>query len=238
MGTQEAAMAAASRLPFLAILCAGVTNLAAAEPALSLNSVRRTMAGRVPSPSDATLPRASAPTPVLPALPEGVAELKFEDFFRLPVGPKGLELTEKVRALDGRRVRILGWQVVESVSVCNSDPNAANPKRKFAARFEACVPGRLLLCSTPQVVDFNHYGHCEDLPPQVLYVTVPEYYGQPVPHTPGMLLLTGTLEMGNRTEPDGRISSIRLTLDPRAATSSTSMPANSDGLILSQAPTQ
>jgi hypothetical protein len=32
--------------------------------------------------------------------------------------------------------------------------------------------------------------------------------------TPGLLLLTGTLSIGNRTEADGRISTVRLQLDP------------------------
>jgi hypothetical protein len=37
---------------------------------------------------------------------------------------------------------------------------------------------------------------------------------QPVPYTPGLMLLTGTLSVGNRPEPDGRISLVRLELDP------------------------
>lgn len=157
-----------------------------------------------------------APAPVLPPLPEGVAELKFQDFFQVPVGPRGLELTDKIKSLDGKRVRILGFQVVEAVSVCNADPRASLPAARAKAMIEASVPGRMLLTATQQVMDFNHYGLCDDLPPQVLFVTVPEYFGQPVPHTPGPMLLTGTLSVGNKQEPDGRISVVRLTLDPRA----------------------
>src|SRR5436190_3112155 len=41
----------------------------------------------------------------------GFVELKFEDFFASPVGPRGLEFTEKVRSLDGKRVRIVGFMV-------------------------------------------------------------------------------------------------------------------------------
>ena len=45
---------------------------------------------------------------------------------------------------------------------------------------------------------------------------MPEKFGEPVPHTPGLLLLTGTLSVGNKPEPDGRISTVRLTLDQPA----------------------
>src|SRR6188768_3927175 len=36
----------------------------------------------------------------LPPLPEGVEELKFAEFFKMPVGPRGLELTERALALN------------------------------------------------------------------------------------------------------------------------------------------
>jgi len=35
-----------------------------------------------------------------------------------------------------------------------------------------------------------------------------------VPYVPGLMLLTGTLSVGNMAEPDGRISVARLALDP------------------------
>src|SRR5689334_5693118 len=40
----------------------------------------------------------------LPPLPAGVTELKFGEFFVRPVGPRGLELTDKLLGLDGQRV--------------------------------------------------------------------------------------------------------------------------------------
>ena len=44
----------------------------------------------------------------IPALPAGVSELKFSDFFVSPVGRRGLEVTDKLRQFDRKRVRILG----------------------------------------------------------------------------------------------------------------------------------
>jgi hypothetical protein len=49
--------------------------------------------------------------PVLPPLPAGATELNFSEFFVSPVGDRGLMLTEKLRGLDGKRVRILGYIV-------------------------------------------------------------------------------------------------------------------------------
>jgi hypothetical protein len=154
------------------------------------------------------------PAPVLPALPDGVAELKFGDFFKTPVGPRGLELTEKLTSLHGKRVRVLGYQVVEAVGKCNAEGVPYTPAQKAKAWFEASVPGRLLLCAVPYRVNFAHYGHAEDLPPQVLYVHVAEKAGEPMPQTPGLLLLTGILEVGPKTEADGRVSVVRMKLDP------------------------
>jgi hypothetical protein len=229
--TASGIMNAGSRILFFVLAGSIAATATANDVPTFLNSPRRkvsTAALQTPA------LHSSKKVPSLPPLPEGVEELKFADFFKVPVGPMGLELTERLKSLHGKKVRVLGFQVIESVTVCNSDPAAQNPVRKFASRFEAGVPGRLLLCATPQVVDFNHYGHAEDLPPQVLYVTVPEYYGQPTPHTPGMLLLTGTLDVGNKTEPDGRISVVRLILDPRPSPPSTPVASIPDAAAFSQ----
>lgn len=174
--------------------------------------------------------RATSKVPLLPPrppLPDGVADLSFEDFYKMPIGPRGMEFTDKIKALNGKRVRLAGFQVVEMVGVCNSEPNAGSPVRRARASLEASVPGRLLLGPTPESVNVNHYGLCEDLPPQIVAVTVSELFGQIVPQHPGPLLLTGVLDLGNRQEPDGRISAIRLALDPNPAikTSSTPLPA-------------
>lgn len=162
-------------------------------------------------------PRIRGKVPVLPPrppAPEGVIDISFEDFYKMPIGPRGMEFTDKIKALDGKRVRLAGFQVAEMVGVCNAEPDAGSPARKARAMFEASVPGRVMLTPMPDSVNFNHYGLCEDLPPQVAFVTVPELFGQAVPQHPGPLLVTGTLSLGNKSEPDGRVSSVRITLDP------------------------
>lgn len=128
----------------------------------------------------------------LPPLPAGVTEIKFGDFFVRPVGAKGLELTDELRGLDGRRVRILGYMVQQ----------------------EEPPPGRLLLSPVPAQIHEHDNGLADDLPASTVFVSVPTSPTAPVPHVPGLMLLTGTLNIGSRTEPDGRISLVRLALDP------------------------
>ena len=154
----------------------------------------------------------------LPALPEGVEELKFAEFFQLPVGPRGLECTDRLKAFNGKKVRILGFQVQEQVGNCTDcTTESARPGAKpRPAWINHIVPGRLLLSPSPATINMAHYGLADDLPPQTVYVNAPEFFGEPVPFTPGLLLLTGTLSVGNKTEADGRISIVRLELDAPA----------------------
>jgi hypothetical protein len=60
----------------------------------------------------------------------------------------------------------------------------------------------------------EEYGLAEDMPATIVHVTTQTNAIPITPHTPGLLLLTGTLGLGNREEADGRISTVRLALDP------------------------
>ena len=131
-------------------------------------------------------------TPVLPPLPAEVTELKFSEFFVSPIGDRGLVLTEKLRGLEGKRVRLLGYMV----------------------RQEEATPGKFLLTPLPVEVHEHDSQFADDLPPSTVHVFVPACRDQPVPYTRQLLLLTGALSVGNREEADGRISLVRLALDP------------------------
>ncbi|MBL9135030.1 MAG: hypothetical protein JNK85_04140 [Verrucomicrobiales bacterium] len=121
----------------------------------------------------------------------GVTEVEWSDFFKMPVGPRGLEFTEKLRDLDGKRVRLLGYMVRQG------QPS----------------PWKILLTPLPCSTHEREYGLAEDLPPQTVHVFVDRSSPPVVPFTPGPLLLTGVLSIGNRDEADGRVSSVRLQLD-------------------------
>ncbi len=131
-----------------------------------------------------------------PEAPAGVSDLDWKDLFR-PPGRYGLEYTERARSLDGKTVRLLGFMV----------------------RRDKPVPGTLLLTPYPMSLPEREYAQADELPPTTVLVTVPDRAGQAVPYTPGPLLLTGTLRLGNREEPDGRRFDVRLELDPQPHTS-------------------
>lgn len=129
----------------------------------------------------------------LPPLPEGVAELSFAHFFKTPVGERGLEFSDTLLQMNGRRVRILGYMVKQT-----------RPS-----------PGIAILAPFNFTTNEAEYSLADDIPPAVVFVEVPEYADIAVPHTRGPLLLTGTLEVGRREERDGRVSLVRLRLDPK-----------------------
>jgi hypothetical protein len=129
----------------------------------------------------------------LPALP-GVADLKFRDFFKLPVGPRGLEPTPLLRSLDGQQVRIVGYMVRQGRS---------NP-----------ATGLLVLVPLPVTLDDEDESLADDLPVTAVYVHLADAQRQQrLPHMAGLMALTGRLQLGAQAEPDGRRSMLRLLLD-------------------------
>ena len=133
-------------------------------------------------------------TVVLPPLQAGVTEIRFREFYDLPIGPRGLKPTQKLLALDGKRVRILG----------------------FMAKQEEPSARVLILCPVPVSMSEAADGPADDLPAAVVFVHLQTNQAVPVPYTPGPLLLTGTLDVGPMEEADGRVSAVRLLLDEPA----------------------
>jgi hypothetical protein len=128
--------------------------------------------------------------------PAGVSDLKFAEFFRLPVGPRGLEPSARLLALNGQPVRLVGYMARES----------------------APTAGRLILTPLPVTLGDEDEPLADDLPPSVAYV---HFSGQaaaaPLPHLGGLLRLQGRLSVGPRTEADGHVSMVRLLLDEPAS---------------------
>jgi hypothetical protein len=150
-----------------------------------------------------------AERPGLPPAPAGVEDLMFEDFFSTPVGPRGLEPTQRLLALDGKRVRVLGYVVAEE-----------NP-----------TPGLFLLTPVPTALADVSDGPADYLPPATLFVHLsPSDAGKVLSDQPGLLMVVGTLEVGNRDEAIGRVSFTRLRLDQPmpAARDATDVPPHSD----------
>ncbi len=129
----------------------------------------------------------------LPALAEMPAtDLPFSEFFRQPLGPRGLEPTARLMSLAGKRVRLTGYLV----------------------HAENAGPGMALLVPQPVLMGDGDEGLADDLPAS----TVTVLGDVPVNWPPFVSLrLSGTLEIAPRQEADGRISYIRLLLDKAAA---------------------
>ncbi len=143
--------------------------------------------------TDIAVPDSLAVRKQLPAPARGVTELRFRDIYRNPVGPLGLELSERVRALDGQRVRIVGFMVAEEAK-----------------------PGVFMFAPLPVRIGHDDEGLADDLPPSTVFVHLPTAADILVPHLPGLLQLSGTLSVGAKAESDsGRISTVRLLVDKR-----------------------
>lgn len=137
------------------------------------------------------------------AMPAGIAraadaaptDLRFADFFRRPVGPRGLEIGPALAAAHGRRVRLVGYMVAQ----------------------ESPRPGQLLLAPLPLRMSEHADGEADDLPPQTVTVWLhPSLRALVVPHREGPLTLVGRLEVGRQEADDGRVSWVRLHLDADA----------------------
>ena len=128
--------------------------------------------------------------PPQPATAQAVAELRFDELFE-PIGPVGLDYSARLRSLEGQRVRLHGYMVAR----------------------EAAPPGTFLLTAFPVQLHESEYGLADDLPPATVFVEAPAWRDRTVPHRSGTITVIGVLQLGNREEPDGRVSSIRLILD-------------------------
>lgn len=142
-------------------------------------------------------PEKSPPAPAqvkpaeLPAPPPGVTHVEWNRFVKTPVGAYGLQLTDEIKGLNGKKVRLLGYMVMR----------------------DQPAPGAFFLAPY-QVGIEEHEAGFADLPPQSVYVTVPYNAAKVVPHTPRPLLLIGTLSVGQRRVENGAVVSLfRLALD-------------------------
>ena len=132
----------------------------------------------------------------IPPPRQGTSDLKFNELFRMPIGPLGLEPSAKLLALNGKRVRIRGFMVHQ----------------------ELASPGVFILVPMPVATEEVSDGLADDLPPAHIFVHLPEPYREvALPHTRLPLLVEGMLEVGAMEESAGRVSSVRLRLDPISA---------------------
>ncbi len=120
----------------------------------------------------------------------GITDLKFNEFYKTPVGPKGLELTPKLINLIGKKVRIVGYM----------------------AKTEPATAGMFVLSPFPVDLGDEDEKLVDDFPPNAVFVQLSDK-SLAVPTIQGLIKLTGTLQVGSFEEADGHVSTFRLELD-------------------------
>jgi hypothetical protein len=121
--------------------------------------------------------------------------IAFADFYRQPIGARGLETSDTLRRAEGRLVTLTGYIVAQE------EPSA----------------GRFLLTPRPVRMSEHADGDADDLPPSTVTVLLDASQRERiVAHSTGPVTLTGRLELGRAEAADGRVSWVRLHLPPQA----------------------
>ncbi len=132
------------------------------------------------------------------AVTRSATELRFRDFFRLPVGDEGIKISDTLRQADGQTVRLFGYMVLQQ-----------NPE-----------PGRFMLAQRPLHMSEHTDGDADDLTPATVMVYLdPSQQDWAVPYVHGLVAVSGLLSITGHEPLAGRTSWVRLQLDPDATRS-------------------
>ena len=143
---------------------------------------------------------AAQPQPLAPPATRSPVNLRFADFFRQPSGSRGLEISDALQSADGSTVQLVGYMVHQ----------------------EEAAPGRFMLTPRPVQMSEHADGAADDLPPATVMVYLdPSQQDWVVPHVHGLISVSGVLKVGRHEETDGRVSWVRLQLEPQAVQSVT-----------------
>ncbi|MBO9685820.1 MAG: hypothetical protein J7598_04345 [Mitsuaria chitosanitabida] len=143
-----------------------------------------------------------------PAAAAAALDLKFSQFFKTPIGPAGLALSDALRGADGRQVRLVGYMVAQ----------------------EDAKPGRFWFTPRPVRMSEHADGEADDLPASTVTVLLdPAQKERLVAHRDGLVVLTGTLSVGRFEDETGRVSWVRLQLAPGALETQASADAKPAG---------
>ena len=121
--------------------------------------------------------------------------LAFKQFYKLPVGSHGLEISDVLRSANGQERKIVGYMVQQ----------------------ERPHLGRFLLSPRPVQMSEHADGEADDLPAALVTVYLDAAQSDwAVPYTRGLISLTGAIEVGRLEETDGRVSWVRMRLSSDA----------------------
>jgi hypothetical protein len=128
--------------------------------------------------------------------------LSFSQFFRMPIGSRGLELSDALLSAHGQQISINGYMVAQE------QPRA----------------GQFFFTPRPVRMSEHADGEADDLPPGTLSVMLSgPQRDRMLVHRDGRIQLTGTLSIGRFEDASGRVSWAQLTL-PESALEALSSP--------------
>lgn len=119
-----------------------------------------------------------------------IPSLKFNELFKMPVGPRGLEPSEKLISLQNKEVRIIGYM----------------------AKQETPTPGLFILSPLPVNMGDEDDMYADDMPAHSVFVHLHETDAV-TGYTSGLINIIGVLDIGNKTETDGRVSYVRIQIN-------------------------
>jgi hypothetical protein len=121
--------------------------------------------------------------------------LHFQDFFQQPMGPRGAEITPALLQANGQTVLLTGYMVQQ----------------------ERPMLGHFMLTPRPVRMSEHSDGDADDLPAAwaMVYLDASQQ-DFAVPYQRGLLQVRGVLSVGRLEEQDGRVSWVRLQLEPQA----------------------
>lgn len=138
------------------------------------------------------VPAALAVRATLAKPSKGTQELKFQDMFQMPVGPKGIQASERLLSLDGQRVRMVGFMVR------SSQPRST----------------AFILAPMPVEISDEDEAEADDIPFNAVLVKLSTPAQQPIPNLDGLLKVSGVLRVASIADTESsRIFSVTIDLD-------------------------
>lgn len=118
--------------------------------------------------------------------------LAFADFYKRPIGPRGLEPGPRLLALEGSRVELVGY-------IAQAHDSAAQPS---------------ILAPVPVSLDDEDESLADDLPAALAYLRPADSaVAAALLACHGPVRVAGRLALGRQAEADGRASFVRLLAD-------------------------
>lgn len=124
-----------------------------------------------------------------------VLRLELRSFFKLPIGPRGMEVTQDIQNASGQFVRITGYMV----------------------KYENPPQGSFLLSPRPVQMSEHADGDANDLPAAVCWVYLdPSQSNLTIPHLPGPITVEGRFKFKREETSDGSVAWFHLQLSKDA----------------------